>query len=174
MMKVCVTLLAACALVAGCGDDDDSTTAPSNAPVIFTAALSPANEVPPITNPENSGRGAAQISFDVTRNAANAVTAATATFYFQAASLPAGTTIVAAHIHPGPAGVNGPVIVNTGLTAAAPLLVVDRPVEFISAAVAVDPALAQAIINNPSAYYFNIHSVVNPGGVARGQLARTR
>ncbi len=171
MMKVCVTLLAACALVAGCGDDDDTTTGPSNAPLTFTAQLSPANEVPPIANAENTGVGAAQIRFDVTRDASNAVTAATATFYFQAASLPAGTTIIAAHIHPGPAGVNGPVIVNTGLTAAAPLRVVDRPVEFTSAGVAVAPALAQAIINNPSAYYFNIHSAVNTGGVARGQLA---
>ena len=126
--------------------------------------------MPPITNAENSGRGAAQISFDVTRNASNAVTGATATFYFQAASLPAGTTIIAAHIHPGPAGVNGPVIVNTGLTAAAPLRVADRAVEFTSAGIPVDPTLAQAIINNPAAFYFNIHSAVNTGGVARGQL----
>jgi hypothetical protein len=38
----------------------------------------------------------------------------------------------------------------------------------------VDPAVAQNIINNPSAFYFNIHSTLNPGGVARGQLVKVQ
>jgi hypothetical protein len=29
---------------------------------------------------------------------------------------------------------------------------------------------ANLIINNPAGYYFNVHSALNPGGVARGQL----
>jgi hypothetical protein len=32
--------------------------------------------------------------------------------------------------------------------------------------------LAQDIINNPSNYYFNVHSNLNPGGAVRGQLVR--
>jgi hypothetical protein len=66
--------------------------------------------------------------------------------------------------------VNGGVIVNTGLTASAPLTVSGSAVEF-SANVGIDPTLAQSIINNPGAFYFNVHTPANPGGVARGQLS---
>ena len=174
MMKMFVMVLAACALVAGCGDDDNTTAPSANAPVVFTAQLSPANEVPAVTNSESTARGAMQVMLDVTRNSSNAITAATAGFYFQATGLPAGTRIVGAHIHPGVAGVNGPVVVSTGLTATAPFTTPSGPVEFTASGIAVDPAIAQAMINNPSAYYFNIHTPTNPGGVARGQLAQTR
>jgi hypothetical protein len=33
-------------------------------------------------------------------------------------------------------------------------------------------ANAQAIVANPAGFYFNVHTPVNPGGAARGQLAR--
>ena len=174
MMKMFVMVLAACALVAGCGDDDNTTGPSANVPPIFTAQLMPSNEVPAVTNAESTARGAVQITLDVTRNSSNAITAATAGFYFQATGVAAGTPIIGAHIHPGVAGTNGPVIVNTGLTAAAPLIVPSGTVEFTVSGIAVDPALAQAILNNPSAYYFNIHSPMNPGGFARGQLVQTR
>jgi len=173
-MKTLVMVLAACALIAGCGDDDNTTGPSANVPPIFTAQLQPANEVPPVTNSESTARGAVQVTLDVTRSSSNAITAATAGFYFQATGLPAGTNIVGAHIHPGAAGTNGPVIVSTGLTAAAPLTMPNGTVEFTISGIAVDPAVAQAIINNPSAFYFNIHTPTNPGGVARGQLVLTR
>ena len=31
---------------------------------------------------------------------------------------------------------------------------------------------AQNIINNPGGFYYNVHSTLNPGGFARGQLVR--
>jgi hypothetical protein len=173
MTKVCVTLLAACALVAGCGDDD-SPTGPSNAPLVFSAQLAPANEVPPITNSESGVRGAVQITLDVTRDAGNAITSATAAFYFQLIGLPTGNNIIGAHIHPGVAGVNGPVVVSAGLTAGQPLTTPDRFVEFSRTNFPVTAATAQALINNPSAFYFNVHTPLNPGGVARGQISRVQ
>jgi len=30
---------------------------------------------------------------------------------------------------------------------------------------------ANSIIANPAGFYFNVHTALNPGGVARGQLA---
>jgi hypothetical protein len=39
---------------------------------------------------------------------------------------------------------------------------------------AADPAFVQQIINNPSAFYFNVHSPSNPGGFSRGQLVRVQ
>src|SRR5262245_21519157 len=106
--------ICACVLAAGCSD---SETAPSAAPVIFSTTLLPANEVPPITGTESSGRGAVQIQFDVTRGTTGAISAATATMTFQLSGYPSGQVVQGAHIHPAPAGVNGPVIISTGLTA---------------------------------------------------------
>jgi hypothetical protein len=173
MKRMGVMVLAACALVAGCGDDDSPTGPSANAPVVFTAQLSPTNEVPPVGGSESTTRGAVQITFNLTRDSAGAVSAATSTFYFQVTDLPQ-TNIIGAHIHPGGMGVNGPVVVSTGLTATIPLPLSGPATDFSVSGIPVDPALAQAIINNPGAYYFNLHTPTNPGGVARGQLMRTQ
>jgi hypothetical protein len=156
-------LLVTCVVAAGCGDDDNPT-APSGAPAVFTAALSPASEVPPVGNAESGGRGTAQITIDGSR----------ATFYFQLTGFPAGTRVVGAHIHSAGAGVNGPIVVNTGISAASPVVLSDGTAEFSVSGIAVDPTLAQSIVNNPLGFYFNVHSPLNPGGFARGQLVRIR
>lgn len=163
--------IAACVLTAGC---DDGPTEPSNPPLVFSALLHPANEVPPVSNAESSGRGAVQIQFDVTRGSGDAISSATATFYFQVSGFPAGTTVVGAHIHPGAAGVNGPVILSTGLTSTNTLSLPNGSVEFSVTGIRADAALVQSIINNPAAFYFNIHSPLNPGGFTRGQLTRVQ
>ena len=155
---------------AACSDD----TAPSNLPIVMTANLSPANEVPAIANAENTGHGAAQITFNVTRDSTGAISGGTADFHFQLADFPSSTTIVAAHIHPGPAGVNGGVLVNTGLVAASPVTQNNGVMTFTATNVSVPAGTLQNIVNNPAAFYFNVHSPTNPGGVARGQLSRTQ
>ena len=38
--------------------------------------------------------------------------------------------------------------------------------------VAVSADVASAILANPSAFYFNLHSALNPAGVVRGQLIK--
>ena len=103
--------------------------------------------------------------------AAGQITAATAVFVVNMTGFPANTPINAAHIHPGAAGVNGSVLVSTGL-AAGQVVLTSGSGTYTSPAVTVVPAVAQQIINTPEAYYFNIHSTLNPGGVARGQLVR--
>jgi hypothetical protein len=155
---------------AGC---DDDSTAPSNLPIVMTANLSPANEVPPIANAENTGSGAVQITFNVTRDANGAITGGTADFHFQLSGFPSSTTISLAHIHPGAAGVNGGVLVNTGLVATSPVTQTNGVMSFSATGISVPAATIQAIVNNPAGYYFNVHSPTNPGGVARGQLSRT-
>lgn len=162
----------ACAFLAGCSDNE--TTAPSTPPVVFSALLSPANEVPAVSGSESTGHGAAQIQFDITRDANGAITSATTTFYFQLAGFPGGTTIVGAHIHPAPAGMNGPVIISTGLATLNTVTLTNGAGEFTFRGMAADPAFVQQIINNPSAFYFNVHSPSNPGGFSRGQLVRVQ
>jgi hypothetical protein len=165
--------IASCVFLGACGDDD--TTAPSSAaPVVFSALLVPANEVPPVSNAESAGHGAVQVQFDVTRDASGAITGAVGTFYFQLTGYPPGTTIVGAHIHPAPAGVNGPVIISTGLATANTRVLDDGTGDFTFTGVFADPALVQQIVNNPAAFYFNVHSTTNTGGFSRGQLVRVK
>ncbi len=153
---------------AGCGDD----TAPSNLPIVMTATLLPSNEVPAIANAENTGHGAAQITLNVTRDGTGAITGGTADFHFQLAGYPSSTTIIAAHIHPGAAGVNGAVLVNTGLVS--PVTQTNGVMSFSATGVSVSATNLQNIVNNPAAFYFNVHSPTNPGGVSRGQLNRAQ
>ena len=170
MNRWVVFALAACAVTAGC--DDNGTTSPSNQPAVFSTIVRPSNEVPPITNAESNGTGAAQITLQLTRDGAGAITGATADFYFQMSGFPGNMIVVGAHIHPGVAGINGPVIVNTGLTAGTPFVASSGTGEFRATGIPVDAATAQGIVNNPAGWYFNIHSPLNAGGFARGQLTR--
>jgi len=172
MKRFGVLLLGLCLLgAAGCSDD---STSPSNLPIVMTANLSPANEVPPIANAENTGHGAVQVTLNVTRDGTGAVTGGTAEFHFQLSGFPSSTTIIAAHIHPGAAGVNGAVLVSTGLLASSPVTQSDGVMSFTSAPVTVPAATLQSIVNNPAGFYFNVHSPTNSGGVARGQLNRVQ
>jgi hypothetical protein len=153
-----------------CGGSD---TAPSAAPdPRFSVGLLPANEVPAITNAEASGTGTATIIFHTTKDGSGNITAATADFSVTLAGFPANTTITAAHIHPGAAGVNGSPAVNLALVAGE-IVLTTGGTTFSRNGITVDPALAQTIIGNPAGYYFNVHSTINGGGFARGQLVRS-
>jgi hypothetical protein len=152
------------------GCSKDNATAPSATNPSFTASLSPLNEVPPIANAESVGRGTVTVTINPTYNGGN-LTAATATFVVNLTGFPANTPINAAHIHPGAAGVNGGVLVSTGLNAGEVVLAGGSG-NFTRGPVTMLPEVAQQIINTPEAYYFNVHSALNPGGVARGQLVR--
>ena len=160
--------------VIGVACDDDNGVSPSTQPMVFSALLSPANENPPISNVENSGSGAAQVTILATRDSAGRITAATANMYFQLYGFPGDTRAQAAHIHSGVSSVNGPVRVDTGLTPATAVTLEGGGVEFSVSGVTVTPADAEAIDANPGAWYFNVHSPRNPGGFARGQLTRVQ
>lgn len=164
-------VLAMCVVVAGC---DDSGTGPSNPPIVLTTLLSPANEVPPVITAGPDARGAVQITMSPTRDSSGAITAATADFHIQLAGMPEGTVFVGAHIHPGAAGVNGPVVVNSTLSSGTLPTMSNGAAVWDFRGISVPPALAQQIAENPAGFYFNVHTLVNPGGVARGQLERTQ
>jgi hypothetical protein len=172
MKRLSVPAIALVFLAAGC--TKNSTSASGNPTVslqpVFTAALSPANEVPAILGAEAAGTGNATITFDVTKDAAGNITASTATFVVNLSGFPAGTPINAAHIHPGASGVNGGVLVSTGI--AAGQVALTGGTGSFTRTISVDAAVTQNIINNPAGFYFNVHSTANPGGVARGQLVK--
>jgi hypothetical protein len=166
-----IALLAVLTAVAACGSD--SPTNPSTGPIVFTAALSAANEVPAITNADANGRGTATMTMNVPRDSSGAVTGGgTMNFVVQLSGFPAGTTVRLAHIHPGAVGVNGTPLVDTGLTAANPVVLSDGTGTLTFNDVAVDQVKAQQIVSNPAGFYFNAHTAVNPGGAVRGQLVK--
>jgi hypothetical protein len=166
-----IALFAVLIAVAACGSD--SPTNPSSGPIVFTAALSAANEVPAVTNADANARGTATMTLNVTRDSSGAITGpGTMNFAVPLTGFPAGTEVRLAHIHPGAAGVNGSPLVNTGLTAASPVVLNDGTGTLTFSNVPVTLDQAQAITANPAGFYFNAHTALNPGGAVRGQLVR--
>jgi hypothetical protein len=169
-MKRYAIIAALAILGAACGD---SPTDPSDGPVVFTSELAASNEVPPVTNADRDARGTVTITFSVPRDSAGVVTGpGTANFSAQVSGFPAGTVARAAHIHPGAAGVNGSPLVNTPLSPATAITLADGTGSLNFSEVLISQADAQAIINNPAGYYFNIHTNLTPGGAVRGQLVK--
>jgi hypothetical protein len=174
MKSYAVLAIALTVVAAGCSDSSTSPSTSNQPKPTFTAQLMPSNEVPPISNAEASGIGTATITFDVTTNAAGNVTAGTATFVVQLQGFPSGTPINIAHIHQAPAGTNGSIVFSTSL-AAGEVTLANGSGGFTKSNIAPpDPAVINAVMSNPAGFYFNVHSTLNPGGVARGQLVRVQ
>ena len=115
----------------------------------FSTTLTGAEEAPGPGDPDGSGfasltlnQGQEEICFELTVSGIEPATAA--------------------HIHIGPVGVAGPVVV--GLAA---------PTDGSSSGcVSADPDLIKAIRQNPEAYYVNVHNAPFPAGALRGQLSK--
>ena len=175
MKRFALCTIALAFVAASCGGSPSSPNPTVLAKVTFTADLRTSNEVPPIANAESSGSGTATVTMDVTRDPSGNVVAGTATFVVTLSGFPAGTPINIAHIHQAVAGVNGNVVVSSGLSAGEVVLrdgsggfTRDRLTPANG-----DLSIFTAIINNPAGFYFNVHTALNPGGVMRGQLVRT-
>jgi hypothetical protein len=115
----------------------------------FTSALTGAEEVPGPGDPDGSGevvltlnQGLGEVCFQLTVSDIAPATAA--------------------HIHVGPLGVAGPVVV--GLT--------PPTGGSSSGCVSADRDLIKDIIKNPDAYYVNVHNADFPAGAVRGQLSK--
>ena len=139
----------------------------------FVGTLLPANETTPVSQPEQAGTGNVTVTMNVTRDANNAITAATANFVVNLAGFPAGTTLTGAHIHPGAAGQAGGVLISLAL-ASGEVTLTNGSGQFTKNNITVSATDATNILNNPAGYYFNVHSGASPQGFARGQLVRTQ
>ena len=177
-----VLLLAAAGVFAvACADDD----VPVSAPLLrlFTVALSPANEVPPVTGVTSTGESRITV-----RTERNLSTGALDTAAVLVETLVSNIdSVTAAHIHAGASGVAGPVMVfltptyalvrgqrvarhlpDSATTINGPLsyVAITRATAF-SAPYTYDSLLAR--INAGSAYV-NVHTRRNAGGEIRGQI----
>ncbi len=155
----------------------NSPSSPSSQPrPTFSALMATSNENPPITGAEASGSGNSTMTFDITRDTSGNITAAKVTFVVNLSGFPPGTPIRLSHIHNGGASVNGPVVIDTGLTPADPIVLTNGSGSFTKVVDVPSTSfgIVSQILGNPSAFYFNSHTLVNPGGVARGQLDRVQ
>lgn len=115
----------------------------------LTANLLGANERPILGDPDGSGWFAATF---------NPGTGEVCFAYEVTGVEPLG----AAHIHAAAAGSPGAVVIPLPPTSATGG----------SGCVTADRDLILAIIQDPGAYYFNVHNATYPGGALRGQLSR--
>lgn len=112
----------------------------------FAATLNGANEVPPA---DPDGVGTAQIAID---DATNRICT-----HLEVRNI---GPVTAAHIHQGPAGVNGP-----------PVITLDAPDDNDSDDCDdVGNDLLDAIRRTPSQFYVNVHTAEFPNGAIRGQI----
>jgi hypothetical protein len=180
-MKALSTLTLALAIAAaGCGD---SPTPPTNdppagnttTPTEFRLDLNARNERPnAVAGAEANATGSAVITIRITRDPSNNIVSATADFTGTVQGFPAGSTITLGHIHTGDVNNFGGIIWNTQIAAGdVPLTNGSGSFSKTGIGINTDLANAAAIVANPAAYYFNIHSSANGGGVLRAQMNNT-
>jgi CHRD domain-containing protein len=146
-----LTLFAALALALVAGPLAGSAAASSSSAThandsVVVAFLSGAESVPP-ADPDGSGFAAFQLN----------VATGEVCYLLTVSGI---DTPVAAHIHRGAAGTNGPVVVPLAAPTGG----------FVVACTTADPALVRDIRKNPSGYYVNVHTPTFPAGAIRGQL----
>lgn len=177
MLKRAAFVLLVALSLSGC--DDDTPTEPGDPNVVvFTAQLSAANEVPPITNAESTARGDVTITMRVQRDASNNITGSTFDFVVNLNNFPGGSVWQLAHIHEGAPGIAGPVRVNTGLTPATAVTITNGTVtnhRFTGVPFGPNERAdfathIQQMLVNPNGYYFNVHTALNGSGAVRGPL----
>jgi hypothetical protein len=166
--KTVISLLAlagglTAASATACDDDDDDGTGPDAD--TFVADLNVANEVPPVVAPSNAS-GRAEFDFG----------ASAVDYVIEVDDI---TGVILAHIHLGPAGVAGPILVElfnqappgTGALDDAELVRASFDAGDIEG-VDDDPPISldslRTLVANGEAYV-NVHTVLNPAGEIRGQ-----
>jgi len=171
MHRLFVLIVGLSVLAVACADSSTSPSQGTTTTSTFIVPLSPANEVPPITNADAGSSGTATIALIVTKDDSGNVTAATMNFQISVSGLPPGSTVTDAHIHNGPPGVSAGVYVGTTL-ASGEMAITNGSGSITKNGVNVPSDKAAAILSNPAGHYFNVHTALNPGGAMRGQLSR--
>ncbi|HYP08970.1 MAG TPA: CHRD domain-containing protein [Bryobacteraceae bacterium] len=137
----------------------------------FRVTMSPANEVPAITDVDASAPSV--FTAHTIRNSEGAVTSGVAIFDVNY-RFPGAETFTGLHIHNERAGANGPVTINTGLSATAPVTTTagaGNIYRIVNVGTTAGLAALNSLAANPEAHYLNLHTTTKPGGVVRAQLA---
>ena len=141
--------------------------------VTMSVNMLTSNENPPITGLVANAVSAVQV--DLLRDASGAATHALV-LYSVNYRFPGETTFTGLHIHDGAAGVNGPVRIDSTISAANSVVSADgfgNILRVFNAGNEAALAAVNGLLSNPEGFYLNLHTTVNPGGAVRGQLAAT-
>jgi hypothetical protein len=137
----------------------------------FSNSLSPMSEAPPVVS---TATGTAWMTVLVKRDGNGTITSGSVNFDVDF-TIGETTTLTGLHIHNANAGINGPVVVNSGVTS----VVSDSGTGNVFRKVDVPPtdsgglqALA-GIVDAATGYYVNLHTTLNPAGMMRGQLLQS-
>ena len=131
---------------------------------VFKLRLKPSQEVPPIQGLKAGAAGS--VTFDLERSATGAITSGEVIFSFNY-SFPGAVTITGLHVHQAAKGVNGAIVISSGIGGIADA---DGHGNVTAVVTGTAPATLQAILDNPRGYYVNLHTSVNPGGAMRQQM----
>ncbi len=129
------------------------------------------SEVPPITDVNGIGTGT--ITINSRRNALGEVIGGIVTFTVNY-DFVGEQRFSGLHIHEQVAGVNGSVVINTGISNSNQVIAptgkgtINIPVTITAATL----AAFKRLLANPTGFYVNIHTTVKPGGIIRGQLTQ--
>ena len=137
---------------------------------VFTADLSPASVVPPITDAEASGSGTATLTIFTAKDTTGKIIGSNAKLEVTLKGFPATTSVVALLAHVGAAGANGAGVVNSGITADTAIPLTGGGATIVKDNLTITPENAIALIASPAGFYVLAHSQVHPAGFARGQL----
>jgi hypothetical protein len=171
MKRLSVVVAALAVLATSCSKDNPVAPA-DDTHIQFKQTLLPANEVPVVGGAEAVGKGEATIDFTLTRDSAGAITSVAVNYRVELSGFPPTIALTAAHIHSAVAGVAGPIL-QPSIISPGEVTFTNGVANFSRLNVtSISAANAQAIINNPAGFYFNVHSTANPPGVARGQLVK--
>jgi uncharacterized protein (TIGR03437 family) len=144
---------------------------------VFGAVMSPANEVPAITN--SDARGMAFITMLAGVEPDGEVKSAEVSIEINYTGFAEGTQFTGFHIHQGRAGANGPVTIDSTLSRAQNILAGPNGagnLRYVVDANTAAPATVNTIytmLQDPGGTYLNLHTVANPGGEIRAQLRPT-
>ncbi len=146
--------------------------------LVNTVTMNTAEEIPAPSGQPGSALTA--LTFNPTRNALGVINGGTVWFTLHH-DFTGPITFTGLHIHEAAAGVAGGVVINTGVSGAAPIVsatgkgfinipvLVPAPGASATAAANQIGALTR-LVANPAGFYVNIHTAANPGGVIRAQL----
>jgi uncharacterized protein (TIGR03437 family) len=140
--------------------------------VIVIGMMAAGEEVPPVAL---NASAVGTVIATVTRDGAGVINSGEVVFDVEY-NFPSRVTFTGLHVHAGQAGVNGPVILNSGMTR---LDSADsgrgnlrfRAEMTVSNAAVVDAL--EALLANPRSHYINLHTTEFTGGAVRAQLRST-
>ena len=136
-----------------------------------TVAMTPGSEVDPNPPPPANASGTGTITVNPTRNSEGAVTGSSVTFSVAYDFQGGPITITGLHIHRGAAGTNGPVVIDTRISAANPVISATGAGAVNIVVTNPNQDTVNQLLADPTNFYVNLHTSVNPNGAIRGQLA---